>query len=65
MSRKSNPNVPPHIIQSLDASLADVAAGRIVDAASVQSDVRQMLAEYERSVSENPKSRRAKQSRAA
>ena len=39
---------PPTLIEALDASVRDVAAGAVSDAADVQSEVRRMLADYER-----------------
>ena len=48
MQRQINPIVPPHIAEALDASLDDIAAGRLQDADAVQAEARQMLAEHER-----------------
>jgi hypothetical protein len=39
--------VPKHIVESLDASLADIAAGRLADADAVQAEARRLLADHE------------------
>jgi hypothetical protein len=36
------------LIESLDASVRDIAGGAVSDAANVQVEVRRMLADYER-----------------
>ncbi len=48
MQRQINPIIPPHITEALDASLDDIAAGRLNDVDAVQAEARQMLAEHER-----------------
>ncbi len=48
MQRQTNPTVPRHITEALDASLDDIAAGRLNDVDAVQAEARQMLAEHER-----------------
>jgi predicted transcriptional regulator len=49
MQRQINPIVPRHITDALDASLDNIAAGRLNDVDAVQAEARQMLAEHERS----------------
>jgi hypothetical protein len=39
---------PPALLESLDASVRDIAAGAVSDAGEVQVEVRRMLADYER-----------------
>jgi hypothetical protein len=41
-------SAPPPLIESLDMSVRDIAAGNVSDAGDVQAEVRRMLADYER-----------------
>jgi len=47
MDEQTNRHVPQHIVEALDASVRDVAAGRVHEADAVQAEARHMLAEHE------------------
>jgi hypothetical protein len=47
MDDQINRPTPRQVIESLDASLRDVAAGRLHDAHAAQAEARRLLAEYE------------------
>ncbi len=48
MDDQPGKTAPPALIESLDASVRDVAVGAVRDAVDVQVEVRRMLADYER-----------------
>jgi hypothetical protein len=48
MDDQAERTAPQALIQSLDASLRDLETGAVFDAAGVQAEVRELLAEYER-----------------
>ena len=45
MDEQSNRTAPRHVIEALDASVRDIAEGRVLDARAVQAEARRMLAE--------------------
>lgn len=47
MDEQTNRDVPQHILEALDASVRDLAAGRVHEADAVQAEARHMLAEHE------------------
>ena len=65
MHDQPHPAVPAHITESLEASLRDIEAGDLYDAAGVHAEAQKMLADYERSQTVLAKSRAAKGTRAA
>jgi len=60
MDEHSNPAAPREVIESLDNSVRDVAAGRVHDALAVQAEARQMLGDQESARSAVPSPRRDK-----
>jgi len=48
MDEQSNHPAPRHVIEALDASVLDIAEGRVLDAHAVQAEARRMLADHER-----------------
>ena len=46
MDEQTNRDVPQHIVEALDASVEDLAAGRVHEADAVQDEARRMLAEH-------------------
>ncbi len=48
MQRQTNATVPRHITEVLDASLDDIAAGRLNGVDAVQAEAREMLADRTR-----------------
>ncbi len=49
---------PRHVIEGLDASVRDIADGRVHDAQAVQAEARRMLADHQAARSSAPASRR-------
>jgi len=47
MDEHASRATPRAVIEAAEDSLRDIAEGRVVDAAEVQAEARQMLAEYE------------------
>jgi hypothetical protein len=48
MDAQTGRPVPRHIIEALDASVRDIADGKLHDADSVQAEARRMLADHVR-----------------
>ena len=47
MDEQSNRPAPRHVIELLEASVRDIAAGRVHDALAVQAEAQRMLADHE------------------
>jgi hypothetical protein len=54
MDDQTNPPVPRHIIEALDAAVCDIAEDNVCDAESVQAEVRRMRADHERAQPTKP-----------
>jgi hypothetical protein len=63
MDEQSNRPAPRDVIEALDASVRDIAEGRVLDAHAVQAEARRMLADHERAQSGTPASRRGRTAR--
>jgi hypothetical protein len=48
MDEQTNRPAPRHVVESLDASVNDLKAGRVHDASGVQAEARRMLDEQRR-----------------
>ena len=60
MDEQSNRPAPRHVTEALDASVRDIAEGRVLDAYAVQTEARLMLADHERAQSGTPSPRRGR-----
>lgn len=58
MDDQTNRAAPHHVTEPLDASVRDVAEGRVHDAQIVHAEARRMLADYQAARSVAPVSRR-------
>lgn len=65
MDEQSNRPAPRDVIEALDASVRDIAEGRVLDAHAVQAEARRMLADHERAQSGTPAPRRGRTARRA
>jgi hypothetical protein len=63
MDDQSTPPTPQHVIDDIDASLRDIAEGRVHDAKDVQAEARRMLVDHERSRRTAPASAAARATR--
>jgi hypothetical protein len=59
MDDQINRSAPRAVIEALDASVRDIAEGRLQDARAVQADARRMLAEHQAGRSTAPAATRA------
>ncbi len=48
MDDQTSRQAPRSVIESLDASVSDIAAGRVSDAAAVQNEAKRMLEAFEK-----------------
>jgi hypothetical protein len=60
MDEQTNRPAPRHVIEALDASVRDIAAGRVHDALAAQAEAHRMVADHERAGSTPPSPRRDK-----
>ncbi len=54
LDNRTDRPVPPEIIETLEASVRDIATGAVSNANDVQAEMRRMLADYERSHAQAP-----------
>jgi hypothetical protein len=58
MDEPSNRAAPQHVIEALDASVRDIAAGRVYDARGARAEARRILADHDGARSAEPSLRR-------
>jgi hypothetical protein len=63
MGKQSSHAVPPTVIEALDASLHDIAEGRLQDAQAVQEEARRLLAAHDAARASAPSLRRTQPAR--
>lgn len=57
--------VPQNVIESLDASVRDIAEGRLHDALIVQTEALQMLSDHERAGAAEPSAAKVRRARSS